>query len=183
MRSRESSRCADAPTRKRLSCEGGTIADHRQRENADSVVISAIALLNVGNGCHGYGAFDVDVRLANRLGVLTRPRRGLRDRRTQFKKKVHPRIWGDDDFSETGAVVSFHPAGITAISRGVSVRDTPGCESSKGDLHPEGMRASSPCQPDRTLLASLQDANHFVRTLPGVSRALNPRLIADIPSG
>ena len=96
---------------------------------------------------------------------------------------VHPRFWGDDDFSETGAVVSFHPAGITAISRGLSVRDTPGCESSKGDLHPEGMRASSPCQPDRTLLASLQDANHFVRTLPGVSRALNPRLIADIPSG
>jgi len=22
---------------------------------------------------------------------------------------VHPRFWGDDDFSETGAVVSFHP--------------------------------------------------------------------------
>ncbi len=26
---------------KRLSCEGGTIADHRQRENADSVLIGA----------------------------------------------------------------------------------------------------------------------------------------------
>ena len=27
---------------KRLSCEGGTIADHRQRENADSVLIGAV---------------------------------------------------------------------------------------------------------------------------------------------
>ncbi len=66
---------------------------------------------------------------------------------------------------------------------GVSLRSTPGGKSSKWDLHPEGMLASSESQPDGTVLASLQDANHWNRTLPGVSRTLNPRLIADIPSG
>ena len=40
-------------------------------------------------------------------------------------------------------VVGFHPAGITAISRGLSVRDTPDRESSRGGLHPEGMLAGS----------------------------------------
>ena len=69
------------------------------------------------------------------------------------------------------------------MSRGLSVRDTPGGKSLKWDLHPEGMLASSLSQPDGTVLASLQDARHFDRTLPGVSRTLNPRLIADIPSG
>ena len=75
---------------------------------------------------------------------------------------VHPTFWGDDDFSEADAVVGFHPAGISAISRGLSVRDTPGGESTKWVLHPEGMRASFQRQPDGTVLASLQDANHFV---------------------
>ena len=54
-------------------------------------------------------------------------------------------------------VVGFHPEGITAISRGLSLRDTPGGEATKWDLHPEGMLADSICQPDGTLLTSLQD--------------------------
>ena len=38
--------------------------------------------------------------------------------------------------------VVFDPEGMSAISRGLSVRDTPGTKPSKGDLHPEGMLAS-----------------------------------------
>ncbi len=45
-RSREPSRSVESSTQKRFSCEGGTIADHRQRENADSLLIGAIALLD-----------------------------------------------------------------------------------------------------------------------------------------
>ncbi len=90
---------------------------------------------------------------------------------------------GIADSSRMNNAFGFHPEGITEISRGLSVRDTPGGKSSKWDLHPEGMLARFLVQPDGTVLASLQDANHFNRTLPGVSRTLNPRLIADIPSG
>ena len=95
--------------------------------------------------------------------------------------RVHPTFWGDS--SGAGEVVGFHPEGISEISRGLSVRDTPGRESSKWDLHPEGMLAGSRRQPEETVLASLQDANPVVGTLPGVSRTLNPRLMAEILSG
>ena len=78
------------------------------------------------------------------------------------------------DSRQTDEVVRFHPAGISAISRGLSVRDTPGEVSSKWDLHPEGMLAGSGCPPDETVLASLQDANLFVRPVPGVSLRSTP---------
>ena len=116
---------------------------------------------------------------------------GLRFRREapSIPCEATPDLWfirsigGIVDSRQTEEVIGFHPEGITAISRGLSVRDTPGEVSSKWDLHPEGMLAGSGCPPDGNVLASLQDANHLDRTLPGVSRTLNPRLIADIPSG
>ena len=47
------------------------------------------------------------------------------------------------DSSETADAVCFHPEGMSAISRGLSVCDTPGTTAQKGDLHPEGMLAGS----------------------------------------
>ena len=38
--------------------------------------------------------------------------------------------------------VVFDPEGMSAMSRGLSVRDTPGVQSLNGYLHPEGMLAS-----------------------------------------
>ena len=61
------------------------------------------------------------------------------------RKMVHPRFWGDSN--EGDEVRRFHPEGMSAISRGLSVRDTPGTTAQKGDLHPEGMLASSECLP------------------------------------
>ncbi len=49
-------------------------------------------------------------------------------------------FWGDSH--ERDEVRRFDPEGMSAISRGLSVRDTPGVQPSKGDLHPEGMLAS-----------------------------------------
>ncbi len=58
---------------------------------------------------------------------------------------AHPMFWGDSN--ERDEVCRFHPEGMPAISRGLCVRDTPGAQPPKGDLHPEGMRASSECLP------------------------------------
>ena len=49
---------------------------------------------------------------------------------------------------ERDKVRLFHPERMSAISRGLSVRDTPGAKGSKWDWHPEGMLAGSPCQTD-----------------------------------
>ena len=59
--------------------------------------------------------------------------------------RVHPMFGGDSN--EGDEVRRFHPEGMPAISRGLSVRDTPGTTAQKGDLHPEGMLASSECLP------------------------------------
>ena len=58
---------------------------------------------------------------------------------------VHPRFGGDSNAGDE--VRRFHPEGMPAISRGLSVRDTPGTTAQKGELHPEGMLASSECLP------------------------------------
>ena len=96
---------------------------------------------------------------------------------------VHPKFWGEDDFIQADAIAGFHPEGISEISRGLSVRDTPGAVSSKWDLHPEGMLAGFGCPPDGTVLASLQDAKVICKTRSGGVADAHPRLIADIPSG
>ena len=100
------------------------------------------------------------------------PHQSLTRKRSPVRGSVPPTFWGDSN--ERDAVRRFHPAGITAISRGLSVRDTPGGEFLNRDLHPEGMLAGFRCQPDVTVLASLQDANHLIRTLPGVSLRSTP---------
>ena len=58
---------------------------------------------------------------------------------------VQPMFGGDSN--EGDEVRRFHPEGMPAISRGLSVRDTPGATAQKGDWHPEGMQASSECLP------------------------------------
>ena len=65
--------------------------------------------------------------------------------RRPTKKRVHPMFWGDSNKGDE--VRRFHPEGMSAISRGLSVRDTPGTTAQKGDWHPEGMLASSECLP------------------------------------
>ena len=52
------------------------------------------------------------------------------------------------DSSERDEDRRFHPEGMSAISRGLSVRDTPGTKAPKFVLHPEGMLAGFQCQPD-----------------------------------
>ncbi len=90
-------------------------------------------------------------------------------------------FWGDS--RERDEIGRFHPTGMSAISRGLSVRDTPGVQPLRGGLHPEGMLAGFQYQPNGTVLASLQDANPICQTSSGGVASLNPRLIADIPSG
>ncbi len=63
----------------------------------------------------------------------------------QERRTVHPLFWGDSNVGDE--VRRFHPEGMPAISRGLSVRDTPGTTTQKWDLHPEGMLASSECLP------------------------------------
>ena len=92
------------------------------------------------------------------------------------------RFFGGDS-SERNEVRRFHPEGMSAISRGLSVCDTPGTEAQNGDLHPEGMLAGSRCQAVCTVPASLQDATATGSTSSGGVASLNPRLIADILSG
>ena len=77
--------------------------------------------------------------------------------------------------------VFLHPGGMPAISRGLSEATPP---ESVWDSHPEGMPARLNLFDMENLPASLQDANpRFGPFAPGVSRTLNPRLIADILSG
>ncbi len=68
----------------------------------------------------------------------------------------------------------FDPEGMSAISRGLSVRDTPGATTQKGDLHPEGMLASSGCLPISRGWHPFRMQQPFVQPLPGVSLRSTP---------
>ena len=78
-------------------------------------------------------------------------------------------FWGDS--IERDEVHHFDPEGMSAISRGLSVRDTPGAKTSILDLHPEGMLASSECLPVLRGWHPFRMQQPFVPPLP------------DIPSG
>ncbi len=44
----------------------------------------------------------------------------------EHSKRVHPRFLGDHSLEQTEVCPILHPEGMPAISRGLSVRDTPG---------------------------------------------------------
>ncbi len=81
-------------------------------------------------------------------------------------------FWGNSNVR--GEVPRFHPEGMSAISRGLSVRDTPGAKPSNGDLHPEGMLASSECLPVSRGWHPFRMQQPFIQPLPGVSLRSTP---------
>jgi hypothetical protein len=74
-----------------------------------------------------------------------------------------------------------HGGAVTEISRGLSGSDTPG-HAPWEQCIPEGCQNHSPAYWMGNVLASLQDAA-FLRTIPGVSANLNPRLMSCNLSG
>ena len=78
------------------------------------------------------------------------------------------------DSNEGDEVRRFHPEGMSAISRGLSVRDTPGTTAQKGDLHPEGMLASSECLPSSRGSHPFRMPQPIAQPLPGVSLRSTP---------
>ena len=74
-------------------------------------------------------------------------------------------MFSGDSFGERWTTATgLDPEGMSAISRGLSVRDTPGREEfGQTDLHPEGMPARFSLAGIGNLPASLQDANPFAR--------------------
>ena len=85
---------------------------------------------------------------------------------------VHPMFGGES--GERDEVRHFDPEGMSAMSRGLSVRDTPGAKTSRLDLHPEGMRASSECLPVLRGWHPFRMPQPFVQPLPGVSLRSTP---------
>ena len=81
-------------------------------------------------------------------------------------------FWGESN--EGDEVRRFHPEGMSAMSRGLSVRDTPGAKISRLDLHPEGMLASSECLPVLRGWHPFRMQQLFVQPLPGVSLRSTP---------
>ena len=61
-----------------------------------------------------------------------------------------------------------------AVSRGLSVCDTPGAKPTTGDWHPEGMLASSECLPVPRGWHPFRMQPSFVQPLPGVSLRSTP---------
>ena len=81
-------------------------------------------------------------------------------------------FWGDSN--ERDEARRFDPEGMSAISRGLSVRDTPGTKTSRLDLHPEGMLASSGCLPVSQGWHPFRMQQPFVQPRPGVSLRSTP---------
>ena len=85
---------------------------------------------------------------------------------------IHQKFfWGANEWDE---VRRFHLEGMSAISRGLSVRDTPGTKPSKADLHPEGMLASSECLPVLRCWHPFRMQQPFSQLPPGVSLRSTP---------
>ena len=82
------------------------------------------------------------------------------------------RLGGDPN--ERDEVRRFDPEGMSAMSRGLSVRDTPGAKPSRGDLHPEGMLASTGCLPVTQRWHPFRMQQPFAQPLPGVSLRSTP---------